>query len=145
VLTRPTLLRLCVQLLCMRHLRVFRTDPPVPVPLRAQTVVVYAATKGYLDKVPVNKITGTEDIILKHIDPKVFKVRQSRHHWGKGTRSRRQRGRGPAAGPQHAHLATTVPLTNRQPLTTADPEGQGQDHARAQRAHGAADVQPAAA
>jgi F-type H+-transporting ATPase subunit alpha len=39
-----------------------------------QTVVVYAATKGYLDKVPVNKITGTEEVILKHVDPKIFKI-----------------------------------------------------------------------
>ncbi len=37
-------------------------------------MVVYAATKGYLDKVPVNKITASEDVILKHVDPKIFKV-----------------------------------------------------------------------
>ncbi|GFR46733.1 hypothetical protein Agub_g8356 [Astrephomene gubernaculifera] len=45
-----------------------------PMPIEQQTVVVYAATKGYLDRVPVNKITGSEDVILKHVDPKVFKI-----------------------------------------------------------------------
>ncbi|KAG2422090.1 hypothetical protein HXX76_013569 [Chlamydomonas incerta] len=46
----------------------------VPMPIEQQTVVVYAATKGYLDKVPVNKITECEEVILKHIDPRVFKI-----------------------------------------------------------------------
>ena len=46
-----------------------QSAPPLP-----QTVVVYAATKGYLDKVPVNEISGCEDIILKHIDPRLLKL-----------------------------------------------------------------------
>mgnify|MGYP001807211567 CR=1 FL=1 len=36
--------------------------------------MVYAATKGYLDKVPVNQITACEDVILKHVDPRLFKI-----------------------------------------------------------------------
>ncbi len=39
-----------------------------------QTVVVYAATKGYLDKVAPNKITEAEEAILKHVDPNIYKV-----------------------------------------------------------------------
>lgn len=45
-----------------------------PMPIEQQTVVIYAATKGYLDKVPMSEITGAEDIILKHIDPRLLKV-----------------------------------------------------------------------
>ncbi|PNW87289.1 hypothetical protein CHLRE_02g116750v5 [Chlamydomonas reinhardtii] len=46
----------------------------VPMPIEQQTIVVYAATKGYLDKVPVNQITACEDVILKHVDPRLFKI-----------------------------------------------------------------------
>ncbi|KAG2496881.1 hypothetical protein HYH03_005280 [Edaphochlamys debaryana] len=45
-----------------------------PMPIEKQTIVVYAATKGYLDKVPVNQITATEDVILKHVDERLFKL-----------------------------------------------------------------------
>jgi F-type H+-transporting ATPase subunit alpha len=37
-------------------------------------VVVYAATKGYLDKVSPANITAAEAAILKHVDPNVYKV-----------------------------------------------------------------------
>lgn len=39
-----------------------------------QVVVVYAATKGYLDKVAVSDITTAEAAILKHVNPAVYKV-----------------------------------------------------------------------
>ncbi|GIL48654.1 hypothetical protein Vafri_5125 [Volvox africanus] len=69
-----------------------------PMPIEQQTVVVYAATKGYLDKVPVNKITATEDVILKHVDPKIFKVLKAK---GKIT---------PEINAHLAQQMTTLPL-----------------------------------
>ncbi|WIA29192.1 hypothetical protein OEZ86_011703 [Tetradesmus obliquus] len=45
-----------------------------PMPIEEQTVVVYAATKGYLDKVSPANITAAETAILKHIDPNIYKV-----------------------------------------------------------------------
>jgi len=35
---------------------------------------VYAATKGYLDKVSTSNITAAEAAILKHVDPAIYKV-----------------------------------------------------------------------
>ncbi|KAG2452931.1 hypothetical protein HYH02_002270 [Chlamydomonas schloesseri] len=57
-----------------RLTEVLKQKQYVPMPIEQQTVVVYAATKGYLDKVPVNKITACEDVILKHVDPRLFKI-----------------------------------------------------------------------
>jgi F-type H+-transporting ATPase subunit alpha len=44
------------------------------LPCPAQTVVVYAATKGYMDRVDVRDITKAEQVVLQHMDPKVYKV-----------------------------------------------------------------------
>lgn len=52
--------------------------PPVPPLPPLQTVVVYAATKGYMDKVPVNKIVAAEEAVLKSVDPRIFKVLKSK-------------------------------------------------------------------
>ena len=35
---------------------------------------MYAATKGYLDKVNTADITAAEAAILKHVDPNIYKV-----------------------------------------------------------------------
>jgi len=45
-----------------------------PMPIEQQTVVVYAATKGFLDKVAPSDITAAETAILKHVNPLVYKV-----------------------------------------------------------------------
>ena len=45
-----------------------------PMPIEQQTVVVFAATKGYLDKVAPADITAAETAILKHVNPLVYKV-----------------------------------------------------------------------
>ncbi|GBF89173.1 ATP synthase F1 subunit alpha, mitochondrial [Raphidocelis subcapitata] len=45
-----------------------------PMPIEEQVVVVYAATKGYLDKVSTSDITAAEASILKHVDPNIYKV-----------------------------------------------------------------------
>ena len=45
-----------------------------PMPIEQQTVVVYAATKGFLDKVAPADITAAETAILKHVNPLVYKV-----------------------------------------------------------------------
>ena len=43
-----------------------------PLEIERQVVVVYAATKGYLDKMSVNKILAFESELLKQIDPKIL-------------------------------------------------------------------------
>lgn len=45
-----------------------------PMPIEEQVVVVYAATKGYLDKIATSDITKAEEAILKHVDPNIYKV-----------------------------------------------------------------------
>ena len=45
-----------------------------PMPIEEQVVVVYAGTKGYLDKIGVDKIGVYEAGILKEIDPKLLKT-----------------------------------------------------------------------
>ena len=35
---------------------------------------MYAATKGYLDKVAVGDITKAEAAVLKHVNPDIYKV-----------------------------------------------------------------------
>jgi len=40
----------------------------------AQTVVIYAATKGYMDKVAVQDITKAEQVVLQHTNPDIYKV-----------------------------------------------------------------------
>jgi len=53
-----------------------------PMPIEEQVVVVYAATKGYLDKVNTADITAAEAAILKHVDPNIYKVLRDKHKIG---------------------------------------------------------------
>jgi F-type H+-transporting ATPase subunit alpha len=43
-----------------------------PMPIERQVVVVYAATKGYLDKLHVSDILSFEQALLKEIDPEFY-------------------------------------------------------------------------
>ena len=43
-----------------------------PMPIEQQVVVVYAATKGYLDKLNVSEIGKFEERLLKEIDPQIL-------------------------------------------------------------------------
>jgi len=45
-----------------------------PMPIEQQTVVIYAATKGFLDKVHASKMGQAETAILNHVDKNLFKV-----------------------------------------------------------------------
>jgi F-type H+-transporting ATPase subunit alpha len=50
-----------------------------PMPIEEQVVVVYAATKGYLDKVATADITKAETAILENVDPNILKVLRAKH------------------------------------------------------------------
>nr|QIA60680.1 ATP synthase F1 subunit alpha [Lepidozia trichodes] len=43
-----------------------------PIPIEKQIVVIYAAVKGYLDQIPVGRITHYEQELLKSIDPGIL-------------------------------------------------------------------------
>jgi proton translocating ATP synthase F1 alpha subunit len=45
-----------------------------PMPIEQQVVVVYAATKGYLDKMNVSDILPFQEAVLKEIDPEILKT-----------------------------------------------------------------------
>ena len=45
-----------------------------PMVIEKQVVVVYAATKGYLDKMNVSDIESFEQKLLKEIDPEILKT-----------------------------------------------------------------------
>mmetsp|Transcript_17340 Transcript_17340/g.29653 ORF Transcript_17340/g.29653 Transcript_17340/m.29653 type:complete len:561 (-) Transcript_17340:256-1938(-) len=45
-----------------------------PMPIEQQTVVVYAATKGFMDKVKVSDITKAEVAVLANVNPALFKL-----------------------------------------------------------------------
>jgi F-type H+-transporting ATPase subunit alpha len=45
-----------------------------PMNIEEQTAVVYAATKGFMDKVHVADITKAEALVLKHLDPRIYKI-----------------------------------------------------------------------
>jgi proton translocating ATP synthase F1 alpha subunit len=45
-----------------------------PMEIEKQVVVVYAATKGYLDKMNVSDIAKFEEALLKEIDPNILKT-----------------------------------------------------------------------
>ena len=45
-----------------------------PMPIEQQVVVVYAATKGYLDKMNVSDILKFEQQLLKEVDPEILKM-----------------------------------------------------------------------
>ena len=44
-----------------------------PMDIEKQVVIVYAATKGYLDKMNVSDISKFEQSLLKQIDPEILK------------------------------------------------------------------------
>jgi proton translocating ATP synthase F1 alpha subunit len=43
-----------------------------PIPVEKQVVVIFAATKGYLDKIQISDILSFESNLLKQIDPSIF-------------------------------------------------------------------------
>jgi proton translocating ATP synthase F1 alpha subunit len=45
-----------------------------PMPIEKQTIVVYAATKGYMDKVPTNAVEKAEKLVLDNVNPALFKI-----------------------------------------------------------------------
>nr|CAI34836.1 ATP synthase alpha chain, mitochondrial precursor [Polytomella sp. Pringsheim 198.80] len=45
-----------------------------PIPIERQTVAVYAATKGFLDKVRVQDIVAAEEAVISQVNPAVFKI-----------------------------------------------------------------------
>ena len=45
-----------------------------PVPVERQVVVIFAATKGYLDKISIQDILPFEAALLKEIDPSLFQI-----------------------------------------------------------------------
>ena len=45
-----------------------------PMLIEKQVVVVYAATKGYLDKMNVSDIESFQEKLLKEIDPEIYKT-----------------------------------------------------------------------
>jgi len=45
-----------------------------PIPVERQVVVIFAATKGYLDKIAIQDILGFESSLLKQIDPSIFEI-----------------------------------------------------------------------
>lgn len=45
-----------------------------PMPIEQQVVVVYAATKGFLDKVPASEMGKAEQLVLKNVDPKLLRI-----------------------------------------------------------------------
>jgi len=49
-----------------------------PMPIEKQVVVVYAATKGFLDKVATSDIVKAEEMILSSVDDDIFKVLRSK-------------------------------------------------------------------
>ncbi len=48
-----------------------------PMPIESQVVVIYAATKGYLDRMKVSDIPAFEKRILEEVDPQILtKIRE---------------------------------------------------------------------
>jgi proton translocating ATP synthase F1 alpha subunit len=45
-----------------------------PMPIEQQVVVIYAATKGFLDKFQVSDILPFQDALLKETDPSIFQT-----------------------------------------------------------------------
>jgi len=45
-----------------------------PIPVEQQVVVIFAATKGYLDKLKISEILPFEAGLLKEVDPKLFQI-----------------------------------------------------------------------
>lgn len=55
-----------------RLTEVLKQGQYAPVPIEKQVVVIFAATKGYLDKLQISEILPFEAALLKEIDPAVF-------------------------------------------------------------------------
>lgn len=55
-----------------RLTEVLKQGQYAPVPIEKQVVVIYAATKGYLDKLQISEILPFETALLKEIDPSIF-------------------------------------------------------------------------
>ena len=45
-----------------------------PIPVEQQVVVIFAATKGYLDKLKISEILPFEAGLLKEVDPKLLQI-----------------------------------------------------------------------
>ena len=52
-----------------RLTEVLKQGQYAPVPVERQVVVIFAATKGYLDKIQIQDILPFESALLKQIDP----------------------------------------------------------------------------
>jgi proton translocating ATP synthase F1 alpha subunit len=55
-----------------RLTEVLKQGQYTPVPVERQVVVIFAATKGYLDKITIADILPFEAALLKEIDPSIF-------------------------------------------------------------------------
>jgi proton translocating ATP synthase F1 alpha subunit len=55
-----------------RLTEVLKQGQYAPVPVERQVVVIFAATKGYLDKITIADILPFEAALLKEIDPSIF-------------------------------------------------------------------------
>lgn len=64
-----------------RMVEVLKQPPYSPLCIERQIVIIFAGTKGYLDKIPVNKITKFESDLYPFIEakyPKIFEVLSSK-------------------------------------------------------------------
>jgi proton translocating ATP synthase F1 alpha subunit len=55
-----------------RLTEVLKQGQYTPIPVEKQVVVIFAATKGYLDKIQISDILSFEAQLLKEIDPSIF-------------------------------------------------------------------------
>jgi proton translocating ATP synthase F1 alpha subunit len=55
-----------------RLTEVLKQGQYTPIPVERQVVVVFAATKGYLDKIQISDILSFEAQLLREIDPSIF-------------------------------------------------------------------------
>jgi F-type H+-transporting ATPase subunit alpha len=51
-----------------RLVEILKQDQYVPIPVARQTVLIYAATKGYLDKLPVESCGAYEEGLFRHFE-----------------------------------------------------------------------------
>nr|YP_001315101.1 ATP synthase F1 subunit alpha [Chlorokybus atmophyticus]ABO15090.1 ATP synthase F1 subunit alpha [Chlorokybus atmophyticus] len=57
-----------------RLTEVLKQDQYSPIPIEKQVVVIYAAVKGYLDKISVSQISTFEQELLQRCPPEIFKT-----------------------------------------------------------------------
>jgi proton translocating ATP synthase F1 alpha subunit len=55
-----------------RLTEVLKQGQYTPIPVEKQVVVIFAATKGYLDKIQISDILSFEAQLLREIDPSIF-------------------------------------------------------------------------